>query len=94
MQWTNPLTFRDIGSISNLGGHDAPRALFSLEKGTFSKNKKGTSLFIAKSWGVRAPSAPWFLRLCFVAQNSPHYLCVRTKGRGFDSVFSTPGGGG
>ena len=27
-------------------------------KGALSKNKKGTPLFIAKSWGARARSAP------------------------------------
>ena len=49
---------RDVGSISNLGGHDASRALVPLEKGALSRNKKGSSLFIAKSWGAHAPSAP------------------------------------
>ena len=33
------------------GGHDTSRALFLKKKGAFSKNEKGTSLFIAKSWG-------------------------------------------
>ena len=47
-------TSRDVGSISNLG-HDAWRALFPLEKGAFSKNKKGTSLFIAISWPPMPP---------------------------------------
>ena len=36
----------------------ASRALFPVEKGLFSNDKKGTSLFIAKSWEARAPSAP------------------------------------
>ena len=32
-----------------LGGHDTLRALFRKKMGAFSKNKEGTSLFIAKS---------------------------------------------
>ena len=31
---------------------------FPEKKEAFSKNKKGTSLLISKSWGVHAPSAP------------------------------------
>ena len=49
---------RDVGSILNLEGHDTSWALFSEEEGALSRNIKGTSLFIAKSWGARAPSAP------------------------------------
>ena len=37
---------------------------FLLKEGAYSKNKKGTSLFIAKSCGARAPSAPRLLCLC------------------------------
>ena len=59
--------YRDVRSISKLEGHDTSRALFLKKKGALSKNQKGTSLFIAKSWGgACAPSAPWFLRLCSV----------------------------
>ena len=57
---------RDVGSISNAGG----ARLFNgtvWENGVFFKNKKGTSLFIAKSWGLLALSATPFLRLlCLV----------------------------
>ena len=38
---------------TTLRGH-----LFVKRKGALSRNKKGTSLFIAKSCGARAPSAP------------------------------------
>ena len=54
---------RDVGSVSNLEGHDTARALFLMKKGAFSEKKKSTSLFIAKSWGGTCPSAPRFLRL-------------------------------
>ena len=40
-----------------LGGHNSSRALSSLRHEATFKDKKGTSLFIAKSWGTRAPSA-------------------------------------
>ena len=53
---------RDVGSISNLGGGGARHfegTFFLKKKGPFSRNKKGTSLSNAKSWGgARAPSAP------------------------------------
>ena len=54
---------REVGSISNLGrGDDASRAIFLDKKEAFSKNKKDTSLFTAKSWGgARDPSAPQLL---------------------------------
>ena len=45
-------------------GHDTSRALFPEKRGAFSKDNKRNSLFTAKSWGTRAPSAPRFLRLC------------------------------
>ena len=60
---------RDVGSISNLGARHFEGTSFLKKKEAFSKNKKGTSFFFAKSWGhvpilgARAPSAPWFLRL-------------------------------
>ena len=37
---------------------------FLKKKGACPKHEKGTSLFIEKSWGALAPSAPRFLRLC------------------------------
>ena len=37
---------------------------FLKKKGALFKNKKGTSLFIAKSWGGTCPQCPRFLRLC------------------------------
>ena len=40
------------------GAHDTSRALFPLEKGVFSKNKRGTSLFTAKSWKHVPPVPP------------------------------------
>ena len=43
--------FRDVGSISNLGGTTLRGHLFLKKKGAFSKNLEGTSLFISKSWG-------------------------------------------
>ena len=49
---------RDIGSISNLWEHETLRALFLKKQGAFSKNKKGTSLFTAKSWGHMPPVPP------------------------------------
>ena len=49
---------RDEGSISNLEGARHFKGTFSLRKKGLSKNKKGTSLFIAKPWGTHAPSAP------------------------------------
>ena len=43
--------YRDKGRISNFGWQNASRALFPEEtkQGAFSKNKKGASLFFAKS---------------------------------------------
>ena len=41
-----------------LGGARLFKASFFLEKGALSKNKKGTSLFIAKSWGHVPPVPP------------------------------------
>ena len=42
---------RDIGNISNLrgGARHFEGTFFHEKKGAFSKNKRGTSLFIAKS---------------------------------------------
>ena len=42
-----------LGGARNFEG-----TLFLKRRGALSRNKKGTSLFIAKSWGARAPSAP------------------------------------
>ena len=41
-----------------LGGTTLRGHFFLKRKGAFSKNEKGTSLFIAKSRGAHAPSAP------------------------------------
>ena len=41
-----------------LGKHDAARALFLKKNGAFFRNKKGTSLFKAKSWGHVTPLPP------------------------------------
>ena len=49
---------RDVGSISNLGGMTLRGHFFLKKKGAFSENKKGTSLFIAKSWGHMPPVPP------------------------------------
>ena len=47
---------RDVGSISNLGGAWHFEGSFLLKKnGSFSKNEKGISLFIAKSLGDVLP---------------------------------------
>ena len=43
---------------SQTWGHDTSRALFPKKKGAFSRNKKGTSLSIAKSWGHVPPVPP------------------------------------
>ena len=40
-----------------LGGHDASRSLFPLERGAFSKNNKSSSLFIANLRGT-CPQCP------------------------------------
>ena len=48
-----------LGGGATLRGH-----FFLKKKGAFSENKKGTSLFIAKSWGACAPSAPPVPHLC------------------------------
>ena len=48
----NTLNFpflRDVGSNSNLGAPRFKCTIFLKKKGAFSKNKKGTYLFIAKS---------------------------------------------
>ena len=52
--------FWDARSIEDLGGGARHfERTFSLKrKGAFSKNKKGTSLFIAKSWGAHPASTP------------------------------------
>ena len=45
---------KDVGSISNWGRHDTSSTVteqFFPKKKGISKNKKGTSFFIAKSWG-------------------------------------------
>ena len=44
---------RDVGRISNLGGHDASTALFPLEKGAFSS----FFVYVKVLGGARAPSA-------------------------------------
>ena len=50
---------RDVGSISDLGGGTTLRDHFFLKKkGAFSRNKKGTSLSIAKSSGGTCPQCP------------------------------------
>ena len=49
---------RDVGSISSSGARQFEGTFFPKRKGPFSKNKKGTSLSIAKSWGAPAHSAP------------------------------------
>ena len=49
---------REVGSISNLGARHFAGTFFLKKKGACSKHEKGTSLFIEKSWGARAPSAP------------------------------------
>ena len=52
---------------SNLGArHD--EGTFSLRKRAFSKNKKGTSLFIAKSWGhvPPVPTVPTSMEVPFL----------------------------
>ena len=40
------------------GGHNASRTRFPLKKGTFSKNEKGTSSFIARTLGGHVPPVP------------------------------------
>ena len=54
------IVYREQGRRKHLklGGHDASRALVPLENGAFSRNKKGTSLFSAKSWGGMCPQCP------------------------------------
>ena len=49
---------RDVGSISNLGGKTLRGHFFLTKKETLSKNKKGPSLLIAKSWGHVPPVPP------------------------------------
>ena len=49
---------RDVGSISNLGVTTLRGHSFLKKKRAFSKNKKGTSLFIAKSWGRALTPVP------------------------------------
>ena len=48
---------RTVGSISNLGDTKLLGHFFIMKKGTFSKDEKGTSLFIAKILGALAPSS-------------------------------------
>ena len=55
---TNFSLARDVGSISNLGARNFEGTLFLKAKGAFPENKKGTSLFIAKSWGDVPPVPP------------------------------------
>ena len=52
------IKIRDVGSISNLGGMALRGHIFLKEKGAFFKIEKGTSLFIAKSWGHVPPVPP------------------------------------
>ena len=49
---------RYVGIISNLGGTTFRGHFFLKQKGAFSENETGTSLFTVKSWEARAPSAP------------------------------------
>ena len=46
----------DVGSISDLGARQG--TFFLKEKGTLSENKKGTSFFMANSWGHVPPQCP------------------------------------
>ena len=62
------LISRDVGSISNLEGHHTSRALFLKKKGALFKNKRGTSLFIAKSGGHVPPVPPG----SYVYANKPY----------------------
>ena len=61
-----------------LGGAQHFEGTFFLRKGALSKNKKGTSLFISKSLGVHAPSAPLVPAYITVARacksEAPGYL--------------------
>ena len=71
---------RDVGSVSNLEGHDTSRALLLKKKGVFSKNKKGTSLFIAKSWGhvplvPPVPTSMWISTLYQIFLISRENFC-------------------
>ena len=78
--------------ISNLGGHDTSRALFLKRKGAFSKNEKGTSLFIAKSWGAHAPSAPppgyyvYERKVCAIAKLTANMTLFGTKARNYSVI--------
>ena len=57
--WNNrDVSGRDVGSISNLGGTVFRGHVFLKKKGAFSKNGKGTSLFIPKSLGHVRPVPP------------------------------------
>ena len=49
------LAIRAIGSISNFGGPETSKALFSLSLRGIPENEKGTSLFIPISWGHVLP---------------------------------------
>ena len=49
---------RDVGSMSNLGTRRFEGTFFLKKQGAFPKTKKGTSLFIAKSWGYMPPVPP------------------------------------
>ena len=55
-------TCRDVGSISNLGGHEILRALFTLRKRGHFLQIKGHFYVYCKILGAR-PQCPWFLSL-------------------------------
>ena len=70
------LHFRDVGSISNLEGHDNSRAFFLKKKGPLSKNNKGTSLLLQTLGGHVPPMPPG----SYVYVTVQMYLhCSRTK---------------
>ena len=49
---------RDVGRISNLEARHFEGTFFLKKNGAFSKDKKGTSLLIAKPWRHMPPMPP------------------------------------
>ena len=66
-----------------LGARNFKGTFFLKLKGYFLKAKKGTSLFIPKSWGGTYPQCPQFLQLCHMIMRTLCILFFPTIASGF-----------
>ena len=72
------------GSAPELGGGGGTTLkghFFLKKKGAFSQNRKGTSLFIAKSGGMcpQCPSVPTAIMICGVSTSKPKGHTIQHK---------------